>query len=167
MSGRPCPVRWSPPGGPVGRAVARPAEALRIDEGLDEVDRVPVPALQVHRQPRRAGDRCDARWGTLTHGRIRNRMLLASSRMLARRARAPPDEAVAAAQVARRRTPRPQAIGRPPALDQVLQVLAHGLRITQVVMLLHQAVEHRLLARRRTWRISIVPSSARLVHSGA
>ena len=50
-------------------------------------------------------------------------------------------------QVPRRRTPR-QTGHRPPLRpDQILQVLAHGLLIAQVVKLLHQAVEQRFVGR--------------------
>ena len=63
------------------------------------------------------------------------------------RVHAPADIAVAAAQMARRRTPC-QARDRPPLRPyQILQMLANRLLVTEVMMLLHQAVEQRLVAR--------------------
>ena len=59
----------------------------------------------------------------------------------------PADEPVPRTQVPRRRRPR-QARQEPlPGTDHVLQMLAHRLRVSEIVVGLDQAVEHRLLLR--------------------
>ena len=63
------------------------------------------------------------------------------------RFRAPADIAVAAAQMARRRTPRQAGDRTALRPDQILQVLPDRLFIAEVMMLLHQAVEQRLVGR--------------------
>src|SRR5579864_7063348 len=60
---------------------------------------------------------------------------------------APADEAVAAAQMARRRTPR-QACDRSALCpDQILKMLAHRLLIAQIMMMLDEAFEQCLVRR--------------------
>src|SRR6476620_6734307 len=54
---------------------------------------------------------------------------------------------VPAAQVARRRTPRHARDRAALHRHQILQVFAHRLFVTQIVMVLYQAIEQRLLSR--------------------
>src|SRR5580658_8816772 len=53
--------------------------------------------------------------------------------------------AIAAAQMTRRRTPRHAGDGSCLRPHQILQMLAHGLLITQIVVMLNEAVEQRLV----------------------
>src|SRR5256885_12858892 len=63
------------------------------------------------------------------------------------RFRIPTDVAVAAAEMAWRRTPR-QTRDRPTlSPHDILQMLAHRLLIAQIVMVLDEAVDHRLFRR--------------------
>ena len=55
------------------------------------------------------------------------------------------DEAIAARQMAHRRRPRQTSDRLPVRAYQILQVLAHRLFIAKVMILLHQAVEERLV----------------------
>ena len=59
----------------------------------------------------------------------------------------PADEAVAARQVSRRRTPRQTGHRSPLCPHQILQVLSHRLLIAQVVKLFHQTMEQRFVSR--------------------
>src|SRR5450755_1596045 len=63
------------------------------------------------------------------------------------RFRTPADVAVPAAQMARCRTPRQARDGTALPPGQVLQVLSDRLFVFQIMMLLHQTVEQRLVAR--------------------
>ncbi len=63
------------------------------------------------------------------------------------RRRAPADIAIAAAQVARRRTPGQTGDGASLSPSQIFEVLPHGLFVFQIMMLLHQTVEQGLVAR--------------------
>src|SRR6266853_6939946 len=58
---------------------------------------------------------------------------------------APADKAIAAAQVTGRRTPGQAGDRTPSRPHQVLQMFAHWLLVTQVMMLFDQAVEQRLI----------------------
>src|SRR5712692_9108695 len=60
---------------------------------------------------------------------------------------APTNEVVPARQVPWRRAPRETSDGTSLGQNQILQVLAHRLLIAQVMMVLDQAVEQRLLRR--------------------
>src|SRR6516162_3365991 len=60
---------------------------------------------------------------------------------------APADVTVAAAQMARRRTPGQARDRSAFGPDQILQLLAHRLLIAQIMMMLDEAVEQRLLRR--------------------
>src|SRR5215471_19330013 len=67
------------------------------------------------------------------------------------RVRAPADVAVTAAQMPRGRTPRQTRYRTTLRPTDILQVLAHGLFITKVVILLHQAIEQRLIGGAPHW----------------
>src|SRR5712691_11291550 len=85
---------------------------------------------------------CDAKCGTVTHGRIRKRVLYATPRMLRRRASA--DQPMKRSRGPRWRGAGDRAIGRD---DEIFQVLADRLLIPEIVMLREQAVEERLVRR--------------------
>jgi len=90
----------------------------------------------------------EARCGTVTQGKIKNLVSVGQQRdVLQPRLRAPADEAVPTAQMTWRRAPGHTGDGPAARKDHVLQVLAHGLRVAQIVVLLQQAVEQRLLGR--------------------
>src|SRR4051794_8935362 len=61
------------------------------------------------------------------------------------RLRAPTNEAIAARQMSRRRTPRQTSDRLSVARNQILQMFAHRLFIAEIVILLHQAVEQSFL----------------------
>src|ERR1700709_2675772 len=61
------------------------------------------------------------------------------------RVRTPADVAIPTAQMTRRRTPRQTGDGAAFRPNEILQVLADGLLIRQIMMMLHQAVEQRFI----------------------
>ena len=133
---------------PVGRAVTGAAESLRIHERLQKVDRMPVHPLPVVGDPRRHPAQNVRR--QMLHPNPRqnqkSRVVGEEADVAPPRFLVPADVAVARAEVARRAGPR-QARDRPALRPhQILQVLAHRLFVAQIVMLLHQAVEQRLIA---------------------
>ena len=89
---------------------------------------------------------CEARCGTCTQGKIKNRVLYASNPQIAFACfRAPTDETIAARQVPRRRTPCQARDHLAFRRNQILQMFADRLLIAKIVILLQQAVEQRLL----------------------
>src|ERR1017187_5043108 len=139
--------RGAPQQHPVRRPVAGPAKPFRIHEGLQKIDGVPIGALPVLRQP--LGDAAENVRGQVRHrhpGQNREATVVGQKADVAPPGfRIPADVAVAAAQVPRRRTPS-QTGNRPPLGPQkIFEMLAHRLLVAQVVVVLHQAVEQRLI----------------------
>src|SRR5574337_12491 len=132
---------------PVGRSIAGAAKPLRIDESLQQMNRVRIDLLPVARHPPRHLSEDVRSQMRYPHPRqnqeprvVGDQMNVAPPRPLV-----PANEPVAAAQMPWRTRPR-QARNRLAArFDQILQVLTYRLFVFQVVILLHQAVEQRLL----------------------
>src|ERR1019366_10265827 len=132
---------------PVGGAVAGPAKTAGIDEGLREVDRMGVHSLPVSGQRaryaaqyvRRQMRNLDPRQNQET------RVVSNESNVAPARFGAPSYITVATAQMTRGRTPCHAGDGASLCPDQIFQVLAHRLFIAKIMMLLHQAVEQRLV----------------------
>ena len=118
-------------------------KARRIDEGLEEVDRVAVELLPIRRHtPRQACEHM--------RGKVRNRhpgqdqearVVGQEAQVAAARHRRPPDEPIAGAKVAWCRPPREARERAPSAPHEILQVRADRLLIAQVVVLREQGVE--------------------------
>src|SRR4051812_48848382 len=128
---------------PVSGPITGSAKPAGIDEGFGEVNRMAVHPFPVAAQG--AGHLPQK-----MRGQVRNpnpwqdqepRVVGEEANVPPPRLRVPADVAVAAAQMPRSRTPRQTGDGTSLCPGQILQVLADGLLVTQVVIVLHQAVE--------------------------
>ena len=134
---------------PVGRAITGPAKARGIDERLQPMNRMcvePLPLLRNklgHATQNVRGQVLDLNPGQNQKARVVGQQVhVALARFLA-----PAEVTVAHLQVARRALPSQARDHLASGFHQILQVLAHRLLIAQIVILLHQAVEQRLLRR--------------------
>src|ERR1700733_392442 len=144
-----CPGPWSGPSGPSWRRGNRCRENAGIDEGLGEVDRMAVHPLPVCGQRARyAAQYVRRQMPTFDPRQTQEaRVVSNESNVTPARFGAPSYITVAAAQMTRGRTPCHAGDGASLCPNQILQVLAHRLLITKIMMLLHQAVGQRLIGR--------------------
>jgi len=134
---------------PVGGAITGAAEATAVDEGLQEVDRMSVDPRPVLREPTcHAPQKVGGQMRDL-HPRQNQiaKVVGNEPNVLAASLGRPADEAVPAAQVTWRRGPRHAGDGPTLRVYQVLEVLADRLRVAEVVVLLKETVEKRLIRR--------------------
>jgi len=77
---------------------------------------------------------------------LKARVVSKEAKIAFSRLRRPPDEAIPAGNVARRRTPRHAGDRTAVGEDQILQMFSDRLFVTQIVMVFNQAVEQRLIS---------------------
>src|ERR1039458_3255811 len=132
---------------PVGRTVTGSTEPLRIDERLQEVNGMPVHLLPVIGNPSRHPTQ-DMRRQIFSADPGQDqeaRVVSDEPDAVASCSSVPTDVAVAAAEVTGSRCPGQARDGTAFSPYQKLQALSNRLLVTKIVMLLHQAVEQRLL----------------------
>jgi hypothetical protein len=130
-----------------------------IDEGFGEVNRMAVHPIPIVRQgARHLPQNVRRQMRNLNPGQNQKARVRSNETDVAAPFFGTPScISVPAAQVARRRTPR-QARDRSALGAPDTSVLAHRLLVTQVVMVLYQAIEQRLLGRAPGLCKSIGPS---------
>src|SRR5919202_2024605 len=132
---------------PVRRAVASAAKALGVDKGLHKPDRVPVHLFPVTRQRcRHAAENVRGQMRHLNPGQNQKARVISDETNVALAGfLAPADVAVAAPQMARRRTPGQAGDGTSLRPHQIFQMFADRLLVAEVMMMLEEAIEQRLI----------------------
>src|ERR1700722_6602087 len=128
---------------PVGRAITGAAKTAGIDESFREVNRMAIESVPVRGQ--RARDEAQnvgrQMWNPYPRQNEKASVVSDKANIPPPRRWAPAYITIAAAQMARRRTPR--QTGDRPALrpHQIFEMLADRLLVGQVMMMFYQAVE--------------------------
>ena len=134
---------------PVGRAITRSAKTRSVHEGFQQVDGMRVEPLPVLRNKLRHASQNVRSEMIHSHPRQNQKARIVGQQVHVAPPRfiTPAQKSVSHFQVARCTLPGQASNRLPAGFHQILQVLTHGLFIAEVVILLQQAVEQRLLRR--------------------